>query len=290
MPSRAVASRGAQIAVDVDSDSPVSVILCHGGPGGPDDFAALRAMLRARGITSARYDQRGVHRSTNDDGRWGPDAHADDLEAVRAAVGEDRVVAIGHSWGGVVARAWAKANPSRVRGLLLLSPSAAIGSEWRLMEKEVLATVRRGLVTRDWIRLGMWSVLATMPFVGDRAMGRVYRLVLRAYTGTDDTPEWVRHSSSRAAHLTRKAIRAVDGRMLDHLGLPPGVPLRMVFGDRDIYGPWAARCAERTEGAEVAFLRDCGHVLWHDQPAAFEAWLDEGLRACGLLRAEPSSI
>ena len=61
---------------------------------------------------------------------------------------------------------------------------------------------------------------------------------------------------------------------------------RAVFGEQDIYGPFARRFAETQTDIETSFLPDCGHVLWHDAPEAWDAWLVEGLRACGLLARE----
>jgi pimeloyl-ACP methyl ester carboxylesterase len=58
-------------------------------------------------------------------------------------------------WGGVVARAWAKAHPDRVQGVLLASPSATLGSAWPHMEAQVMRYLR-GRVTRwQWLVIGL---------------------------------------------------------------------------------------------------------------------------------------
>jgi pimeloyl-ACP methyl ester carboxylesterase len=259
------------------------VLLCHGGPGSPDDFAQMRALLAELAIPCTRFDQRGVHRSVNRDGKWDLDAYASDVEAIREALGVDRLVVFGHSWGGVVARAWAKAHPGRVRGVLLASPSAAVGSEWPRMEAEVMRYLRGRVTFPQWLGLGLWSLLAMVPGApGDHAMGQVYRRVLRVYTQSTEVPEWVRHSSARAAHETRLSIRRQPTDVLRDLGLPPGTPARAVFGDRDIYGPFVGTFREANPDIETSILPDCGHVLWHDAPDAWRAWLLDGLRACGL--------
>ncbi|MEX1363032.1 MAG: alpha/beta hydrolase [Nannocystaceae bacterium] len=284
-----VESPGARLAVDVDGDGPPAVLLCHGGPGGPDDFADLRARLAELGIACARFDQRGVHRSENRDGRWDIDAYAEDVEAIREALGVTSLVIFGHSWGGVVARAWAKAHPERVRGLLLASPSAAVGPAWREMEAQVMAYLRRRVSFGTWIVIGLWSLVAMIPGrIGSWGMGRVYAHVMRAYTGQREVPGWVRHSSARSAHLSRVAIRKIPADALDVLGLPPGTPARAVFGDDDIYGPIAQRFAETATELETTFLPHCGHVLWRDAPEAWDRWLVDGLAACGLLEASRS--
>jgi pimeloyl-ACP methyl ester carboxylesterase len=266
------------------------LLLCHGGPGSPDDFAELRALLAELAIPCARFDQRGVHRSVNLDGKWDLEAYASDVEAIREALGVDRLVVLGHSWGGVVARAWAKAHPRRVMGVLLASPSAAVGSEWPEMEAEVVHYLRSRVTTWEWLVIGLWSLLAMVPgAIGDRAMSQVYRHVLRAYTGSSQVPEWVRHSSARAAHYTRLSLRGLSADVLRNLGLPPGTPARAVFGDRDIYGPLVGRFREENPDIATSILPNCGHVLWHDAPDAWRVWLLDGLRACGLLTPAPQS-
>lgn len=283
-----VESRGARLAVDIDGDGPPRVLLCHGGPGCPDDFAELRALMAQLAIPCARFDQRGVHRSVNLDGKWNLEAYASDVEEIREALGVDRLVIFGHSWGGVVARAWAKAHPDRVTGVLLASPSAAVGSAWPEMEAEVMRYLRSRVTQGQWLVIGLWSLLTLVPgAIGDHAMGQVYRRVLRAYTGSTQVPQWVRHSSARAAHQSRVSLRRRPADVLRNLGLPPGTPARAVFGDRDIYGPLVGRFMEENPDIATSILPSCGHVLWHDAADAWRAWLLDGLRACGLLAPRP---
>lgn len=281
-----VEAPGARLAVDVDGDGPPAVLLCHGGPGGPDDFAEVRALLAAWDVPCARFDQRGVCRSSNTADSWDIEDHATDVEAIRQALGAERLVVFGHSWGGVVARAYAKRFPQRVGGLLLVSPSAAIGSDWAAMEREVLAFVRSRVSASAWAALGLWSLGAMLPGpIGDAAMGRMFAAVLRAYTGETETPAWVWCSSARAASQTRRALRGRSPTMLDDLELPPDVPARALFGAHDIYGPFAQRFADAHPRIETVFLAGCGHVAWHDAPEAFASWLRDGLTAAGVLDA-----
>jgi proline iminopeptidase len=237
-------------------------------------------------VSCARFDQRGVGRSEALEDRWDLVAYARDVEAIRSALNLERLCLVGHSWGGVVARAYAKRHPARVSGLLLISPSTAIGPEWAALERHVLARVRRGLSVMGWLKVGLSSLQAMLPgALGDRGMAAVYRGVLRSYTGAKEAPAWVAGSRARAARKTRQAIQREDPRALDGLGLPADVPYRMLFGDavHDIYGPTARVLAARiADEAETTFLDGAGHLPWVTHPDAFEAWLDEGLRRSGI--------
>ena len=285
-----ITSKGAKIAVDIEPPEPVQVLLIHGGPGAPADFGLMRTWLDAWRVGNARYDQRGVHRSSCDDGRWGLAAHVDDLEAVRSAAAKGKVIVVGHSFGGLIALAWAQAFPSQVRGLLLSSPALTVGPDFRASMREVVAAVRRGLTKQQWRRLG-WAnarTLLPLPYC-DRAMAEVYGLVMQAYTGAPP-PAWVAHCSARATRKTRRAIMREDPQQYDFSSLPGDFPVRIAVGDRDIHGPGYLDQAAGVARADTTVLRECGHVLWHDQPAAFRRWLAEGLDVCGLERRQASSL
>jgi len=273
---------GARLAVDIDGPDPVDILLCHGGPGGPDDFAEVRALLASWGVSCARFDQRGVGRSSVEDERWDLSAYATDVDAIRESLGVERLIVLGHSWGGVVARAWAQAFPDRVRGVLLASPSAAVGDDWPAMEAEVMAYLQRRVSALEWASVGLYSLATSLPgAMGDRAMAEVYRRVVRAYTGVAEAPEWIHRSSARAAHRTRAAVRKQPADCLDDLGLPRGVPVRAQFGDDDIYGPFVEQFIARHPEIEVTVFDACGHVAWHDTPEHWSTWLRDGLIACG---------
>ncbi|WP_049623346.1 prolyl aminopeptidase [Frateuria defendens] len=96
------------------------VVFLHGGPG-----AGLSAYHR-RFFDPARYrivlfDQRGAGRSTphaelTDNTTWHLVA---DIEAIREALGIERWVVFGGSWGSTLALAYAQTHPARVLGLVL---------------------------------------------------------------------------------------------------------------------------------------------------------------------------
>lgn len=110
-----------------------------------------------------------------------------------------------------------------------------------------------------YLVVGLWSLVAMIPGpIGDRGMSEVYTRVLAAYTGEAKAPEWVHHSSARAAHASRVALRKPPSDVLHGLGLPDGVPARAVFGDDDIYGPLAEVFATQNPDIDTTFLEGSG--------------------------------
>jgi proline iminopeptidase len=85
--------------------APLKVLLLHGGPGFPHDYMECFAdFLPQAGIEIYFYDQLGCgHSDRPDDERlWNLVRYVDEVEQVRAALGLDRFVLFGHSWGSVL--------------------------------------------------------------------------------------------------------------------------------------------------------------------------------------------
>lgn len=96
------------------------VITLHGGPGGGSS-PALRRFFDPQRYRIILFDQRGCGRST-------PHASVDanttdhliaDIEKIREALGVERWVVFGGSWGATLALAYARAHPDRCLGLIL---------------------------------------------------------------------------------------------------------------------------------------------------------------------------
>ena len=89
---------------DLDTGTPPLVAL-HGGPGAPHDYLGDLALLSDEGIPVVLYDQLGCGASDkpDDDALWVFDTFVDELVAVRTHLGLERLILLGHSWGGWLA-------------------------------------------------------------------------------------------------------------------------------------------------------------------------------------------
>lgn len=75
-------------------------------------------------FTCISYDLRGHGESPMPDGAFGLDELVEDLEALRARLGIEQAHFAGHSLGGMIGPAYARAHPGRVLSLSLLSTAA----------------------------------------------------------------------------------------------------------------------------------------------------------------------
>lgn len=116
------------------------VVLLPGFTGSKEDFLALLAPISEAGHRVLALDQLGQHESpaAEDPARYAADELGLDVLALLDTIGSERAHLLGHSFGGLVARAAAIAAPQRLASLTLLCSGPAalpaeIGVDLRLL-------------------------------------------------------------------------------------------------------------------------------------------------------------
>ncbi|HEV7129644.1 MAG TPA: proline iminopeptidase-family hydrolase [Ktedonobacterales bacterium] len=104
------------------------VLLLHGGPGAPHDYLEPLEALAEGGRRVILYDQLGCGRSDHphQPELWTVPLFVEELGAVRAALGLERVHLLGQSWGGMLAMEYALTQPSGVLSLLIADSPASM--------------------------------------------------------------------------------------------------------------------------------------------------------------------
>src|SRR5215813_13761967 len=125
---------GATIYVEVlGSGAGVPLVVVNGGPGFdhtyehatvPGTTSAWETLARNRRVVF--YDQRGNGRSgaLKPGQACGLAEQIEDLEAVRAHLGADKIDLLGHSWGGYLVMAYAARHADRIRHLITVDSAA----------------------------------------------------------------------------------------------------------------------------------------------------------------------
>ncbi|HVF19114.1 MAG TPA: alpha/beta hydrolase, partial [Mycobacteriales bacterium] len=106
------------------------VVLVPGYTGSKEDFGPIASAVVSAGRRFVALDQRGQHQSPgpDDPSAYGVEALADDLLDLRSALGQRVAHLVGHSFGGLVARAAVLRDPSAYASLTMMgSGPAAIG-------------------------------------------------------------------------------------------------------------------------------------------------------------------
>jgi len=119
---RWVDADGVRLHVVARGDGP-PLVLIHGMGALIDDFAESGLIDRAAAeYRTIAIDRPGYGYSTRPANRlWSPQAHADVIRAALRALGVERAIILGHSWGTMVALAFALDHPEATAGLVLLS-------------------------------------------------------------------------------------------------------------------------------------------------------------------------
>ncbi|MEQ8664928.1 MAG: alpha/beta hydrolase [Rhodospirillales bacterium] len=187
------------------------LILIHGIGAARDAWRFMVPALRER-FTVVTYDLRGHGASPLPDRPFGLDELVNDLEGVRRRTGFEKAHFAGHSLGGMIGPAYARAYPDRVLSLGLLS-TAAFRTEddstkvWgvvKAMEDRGIPDVLATLINRwftdafiaangDIVERRLEQVVATDP--------DVFLNVFRIYAGTEMGP-WLHEVAHPALVLT----------------------------------------------------------------------------------------
>lgn len=140
------------LAVDPSGDREKAVLFVqHGGPG--SDHSYFRPFLDELGeVAQVVYvDHRGTGRSGDAPlETYTVEQMADDLEALRMRLGIERIVLLGHSYGGMVAQVFAVKYPASLQKLIL-SNTAPDWGFWEEAQEiaERIATPEQREVFRD---------------------------------------------------------------------------------------------------------------------------------------------
>jgi len=275
------------------------VIFLHGGPGVPDmaGDASYFGQLARDGFDVYVYDQVGRGRSARVDDPRGYilDRDVADLEAIRGEIGAEQIILIGHSYGGMLAAAYAAANPERVVKMALSSPadplpeagSASMISRLDLGQRlAVYALLLQPRALLGYVLLQV-NPRAAYAFAGDAEMDarfdRVYNRMRPALHCAGKPPGPQLHGLGFYAHYYQQSPASPPHP--DFLPALAGqtIPALVIKGRCD-YLSWSSAVAylEALPGAQLVYLDGAGHNAYQDEPdrylAAVRAFLlDEPL-------------
>ena len=271
-----------------DSGEGTTFVFLHGNPGSSRLWRrVLPGVGRGRLLAP---DLIGMGRSGKPDIPYELADHARYLDAWFDALGLDRVILVGHDWGGALAFDWAARHPERVLGLAFCE-SIVKPMAW----EDLSPQARKRSEAIRTPGTGEEMVLEQNLFVRQAFTGGVLTPVadedLEAYLAPYPTPEsrrpilaWARQMplGGEPAELVAR-IEAYDA----WLAKSPDVPkLLMTFEGSPtllISEEMAAWCAATMPGLETVACGESGHHAPEDRPdeiaTAISEWADRhGLR------------
>ncbi len=271
-----------------------NALVVHGGPGLPflEPMAGLQPL--ADRFRFHYYDQRGCGRSTRPLDRFpkgfsyenmkmlertlGLGAQVSDIERIRRLLGEERLLLVGHSFGGFLAALYAAEFPDRVAGLVLVAPAAVLvlppsGDDLFATVRALLPETSRAeydAYVRECLDFrGLFAKTEAEMAAQNGRFARFYTEAARA-RGFAVSPEeppgaggfmvQAQYLSMGRRHDYRPALSAVRS------------PTLVMHGARDLQSEAASReYAASIPGARMAVVEGAGHMPFADEPERFAA-------------------
>jgi proline-specific peptidase len=269
--------------------SGVPLLVLHGGPGSDhsDFLPALQPL--ARRCQLVLIDGRGSGRSERlkDPKGYTLNHMVKDIERVRKHLQVRQFVVLGHSFGGILAQAYATRHPNRILGLVLAgtgSSARCIDRDFRNLRKRLPARLRARLTRQE--KAGIFQ--ADGSYTKDYAAASAEALAPHMYAkppppryrqpfeiGMEVLREmWVRRSDFR-----------IDGNLkgFDFTKSLSRVkaPSLVVIGDRDLVTTATADVSRASlPRATLVVMAECAHMMYIDQTARFNRLLEEFLSLC----------
>ncbi|NEB77891.1 alpha/beta hydrolase [Streptomyces sp. SID14478] len=250
-----------------------TALLLPGFTGSKEDFIALHGALSAAGYRSVAVDGRGQYETpgpADDERPYAQGELAQDVLAQAAALGPAKVHLLGHSLGGLIARAAVLADPAPFASLTLMASGPAAVSE---PQQQRVKLLRDALAALDMAQV--WEAIQAL----EAAEGAEDVIAVRD-DGEDLRRRWMSGSPAQLIATGRQLCGEPD--RVDELAAL-ALPVHVLSGERDEVWPvplldeMARRLgAERTvvAGAEHSPNTDRPHetavalaAFWDRHPA-----------------------
>ncbi|GMO55672.1 MAG: hypothetical protein Ta2G_15020 [Termitinemataceae bacterium] len=236
----------------------------HGGPGSDHSYFVTSLEPLAQHIQLVYIDYRGNGRS----GYTGKDTYTmaqniADIEGLREYLGLDKIMLLGHSYGGMIALSYACAHTERLEALILL----ATASDYRFLELAKAKLRKIGTPAQlEMAEKYLWSG----KFPDTDTYRQFYKLFSSLYSVRD------KNEKDKNGSLSREIITidSVNKAFADELciydcreGLPKiKCPVLALGADRDWITPpeCTLEIAALLDNCKTIIFENCGHSILSD--------------------------
>ena len=269
----------ARVVGDGEDAGKLPVVCLHGGPGATHWYLEPLEGIAASGRRAVFYDQVGCGASSqpHEPSLWTVELFVEEVDAVRSALGLERLHLFGNSWGGMLAMEVALTQPEWLASLVLASSPASI-PQW------VEETGRlRSLLPED-----VRATLARHEEAGTTDSPEYEEACLVFYKRhvclVDPFPACVQRTFTE---LSREVYETMNGPSEFHVtgtlrewSVVPrlgeiDVPALVVSGEHDEATPAISRTVhDGIRGSELVILDGCSHMAHVEQTERYLALLD----------------
>jgi proline iminopeptidase len=237
------------------------IILLAGGPGmNPAYMRPVAKVLVEAGRRAVLLHQRGTGASASAircRARMTVSGSVADIEDLRVHLGVDKIRLAGHSWGGMLAMAYAQRYPEHVGALLLLDTGPMQAASFPIED----AVVRSRLTAAEQ---------AALRQAQDGAP--VEKIERRAFFWQAGNARLLEQSIPAGEPLWYQAAGDLIGRGLKNFDVAGGMralhaPVILIFGRQDPGFFSAEQIRGVCPQARIMVIEEAGHYPWLEQPA-----------------------
>lgn len=250
------------------------LIAINGGPGLTSNYMLDLERLAGPDCAVVTFDQRGLGKSSQPDNPDSPESYtlpkyAQDVEAIRLAVGAKRVHLFGHSFGGIVAMQYAIVYPEKVTSLIFFGGGPPTWEDIKICDQSmmtrVLALMKSGVITPPSEGAGFGVEQILPAYFSDPA-----------FTFPEDSIGGPPEFNQKVHDLTWTNLESMDFR--EELA-KFRMRVLLMWGRDDPFNIATAEAVrDALVNAQVDYevIEQCGH-FWHECPDAFYPRLREFL-------------
>jgi pimeloyl-ACP methyl ester carboxylesterase len=249
-----------------EGDGPV--LVCH--PGGPGFSARYFGDLAGLGasFTLVMLNPRGSEGSDRpaDPRAYAAGDYVSDLDELRAHLGLERMLLLGHSHGGMVAAAYAAGHPDRVERLVLASTLARFAAEQEAVMEEAMDSKEAEPWYAD-ARAALEDEQAGR-FDTDEELGELAIREFPFYFARYGEAEQTYLDTLRGEVPVADALLLFNNEIFNTFDLRPELlsitaPTLVITGEDDfITGPVCATDFADVPDQTTVVLPDCGHFIF----------------------------
>jgi proline iminopeptidase len=279
------------------------LLIVHGGPGASHDYFLPYLLPLARHNRLVFIDERGSGKSQilEDPQGYTVENMVEDVEAVREGLALGKISLLGHSYGGVLAQAYALNYQGNLTHLILASTFSStkemnqvfvrmkekMDPELReridRMEKEGLfghgKDYERNRYTSDYM-IAAWGE-GYFPYIYQNRPDPNYDPIQQGVTSWDLYREMWGSDGEFVIDGNLKSVEYTDRLPSIH------VPTLIIAGDHDECDPSLSReMHEKIAGSEIVILPKSGHMTFVDQPDLFTRSVNSFLHAGGKAKTD----
>lgn len=278
------------------------IVYLHGGPGGYVHSSTIQELSRLSdlGHDIYLYDQSGTGLSDRRDRPKDTtfDGHVADLEEIIAQqIGAERVVLMGHSFGGVIASHYAARHPDRIAALILSAPGdlkpnlydeqGRWVNEERYPPPSELAFIDTSATLNEDTRLARLPFRAMVSmalaqafdikFAPDREVDAALNTMASQFTRSMVCdPANVQPEEGGAGAYSRVGVNFFPNNFYDPRAdmVNMRAPVLVLHGQCDTIPYEAvAEYVDRFPNARYQMIEGAGHEMWWDKPDEYAAAL-----------------